>query len=134
MDIRSMSERALQSAETPAALPPVKRPEIVGWTSTHKIQCIQHAIAGRAGITVAEMMGKRRFGKLIGPRQLAMYLVRHVLRKSYPAIGRKFGKRDHTTALSGIRKVERNMRQDSFFAQEVAELEIYFQGSFAGAQ
>ena len=40
------------------------------------------------------------------PRHIAMYLCREHTQLSYKEIGEAFGGRDHSTCLSGIRKIE----------------------------
>jgi len=45
-------------------------------------------------------------------RHVAMWLVRQKTTLSFPEIGREFGNRDHTTVMSGIRRVERALRED----------------------
>jgi chromosomal replication initiator protein len=87
------------------------------------IRDIQSAVCGRfAGITVNDINSDRRPGEVIMPRHVAMYLARHLTLKSYPAIGRAFGDRDHTTVLSGIRKIERLAREDGGTRQLLASI------------
>ncbi|MBX4920977.1 hypothetical protein HJA76_14885 [Rhizobium bangladeshense] len=58
------------------------------------------------GVTWADLKSRRRTRDIVYPRQLCMYEV-HRQRKdmSYPAIGRLFGGRDHTTVLHAVRKI-----------------------------
>lgn len=60
------------------------------------------------GVTWADLKGPRRTRAFVLPRQIAVYEV-HRRRQdlSLPQIGRLFGGRDHTTALSSIRKIKR---------------------------
>ena len=44
---------------------------------------------------------------IVYPRQIAMYLCRELTSKSFPQIGRSFGKRDHTTVIYAVRKIAR---------------------------
>lgn len=53
----------------------------------------------------------------VRPRQIAMALCRQIIRTgsqpiSMPAIGRRFGHRDHTTVLHALRAVERRSQDD----------------------
>jgi chromosomal replication initiator protein len=59
------------------------------------------------GVTWADLKGPRRCKAFVLPRQIAVYEV-HRRRKdmSLPQIGRLFGGRDHTTALSSINKIK----------------------------
>lgn len=46
-------------------------------------------------------------------RHEVFWRLRHETLMSYPAIGRRFGGRDHTTVLHGVRKHEQRMREAS---------------------
>jgi chromosomal replication initiator protein len=48
-----------------------------------------------------------------------MYLARQLTTRSLPEIGRRFGKRDHTTVLHACRRVEALCGEDPLFKQEV---------------
>ncbi|ADO44412.1 chromosomal replication initiator protein DnaA [Hydrogenobacter thermophilus TK-6] len=65
--------------------------------------------------------GKER--KIINARHIAMYLCKMVLGTSYAEISRYFGKKDHTSAIYSIRKVEEKIRQDRKFKYMMTFLE-----------
>lgn len=68
---------------------------------------IIEAVAAAAGVTPDDIVGASRSRHIVRPRQTAMYLVRALLLgSSYPAIGRMFGGRDHTTVLHAVTSVE----------------------------
>lgn len=67
---------------------------------------------------------KREFAH---PRQIALYLCRHLTPSSYPMIGRSFGNRDHTTVLFSYRKVAHFCANDSIWAEEMKRLEEMIQ-------
>ncbi|HQO11398.1 MAG TPA: helix-turn-helix domain-containing protein, partial [bacterium] len=54
------------------------------------------------------------------PRQIAMYLLRKDLKKSYLSIGNLFGGRDHTTVIYACHKIEKEVDQDGRLADEVS--------------
>ena len=54
---------------------------------------------------MSDLRSKRRTRNIAYPRMLAMYLCRQELGTSYPELGRRFGGKDHTTALSAVRKI-----------------------------
>jgi chromosomal replication initiator protein len=64
----------------------------------------------------------RRTWDIMLPRQIGYYLCKHLTPLSLPAIGRRFGGRDHTTALSGIRKIERLLPSDEGLRAQIAAL------------
>ena len=74
-------------------------------------------------VSVADLKSHRRSGPLTYPRQIAMYLCRNLATASYPAIGEKFGGRDHTTVMHAVRVVERKREADSATASLLTRLE-----------
>ncbi len=54
-----------------------------------------------------DMVSACRSKNIVIPRQLAMYLSRHLTAKSMPTIGRSFGNRDHTTVHHAVAKINR---------------------------
>ena len=46
---------------------------------------------------------------MVWPRQIMMYLLRHEMNLSYPIIGRELGKKDHTTVMHGVQKIEKEI-------------------------
>ena len=51
-----------------------------------------------------------------------MYLAKHMTTRSLPEIGRRFGGRDHTTILHGVRKVEELRATDSQLSEDLVLL------------
>jgi hypothetical protein len=76
------------------------------------IRNIQEVVASHYEISVFDMCSARRTHELVRPRQFAMYLAKMLTLKSMPEIGRRFGGRDHTTALHAVRKFEHLVRSD----------------------
>lgn len=71
---------------------------------TPSIAAIQRAVCDHYGISVIDMLSRRRRARTVLPRQLAMYIARHQTHHSLPEIGRMFD-RDHTTVIWAINKV-----------------------------
>ena len=67
----------------------------------------------------AEMINSSRKKEIVKPRQIAMYLLRKELSSSYPFIGRKFGGRDHTTAIYACEKVAKEIERDEKLKEEI---------------
>ncbi len=78
------------------------------------IKSIQEIVAEYFGITMADLVGKRRDQRVVRPRQVAMYLCKEMIGASYPEIGSQFGGKDHTTVMHAFRKVEENLG-DTFY-------------------
>jgi chromosomal replication initiator protein len=53
------------------------------------------------------------------PRQIAMYLSKQLTDRSLPDIGRRFGGRDHTTIMHGVRKIEELRASDAQLAEDI---------------
>jgi chromosomal replication initiator protein len=62
------------------------------------------------------------------PRQIAMYLAKQLTPRSLPEIGRRFGGRDHTTIMHGVRKIEELMATDSQMSDDLQMLRRQLQG------
>ncbi|MEK9166666.1 MAG: chromosomal replication initiator protein DnaA [Patescibacteria group bacterium] len=56
-------------------------------------------------ITEKELVHRSRKKEIVRPRQIAMYLLREELKCSFPFIGEKLGKKDHTTAIHAYKKI-----------------------------
>jgi len=54
-----------------------------------------------------DLVGNRRHHQVVQARQVAMFLCRELIGSSYPALGRMFGNRDHSTALYAVKKVNK---------------------------
>ena len=85
-------------------------------------QVILDATAKAFGFTVEELCGKSRRRPLVTARQVGMYVFRELTDFSYPAIGREFGGRDHTTVIHAVEKVSTLMKERRIIYDQVAEL------------
>jgi len=83
---------------------------------------IQRQVAEHYHIRLSEMLGPKRHRSLARPRQVAMYLAKHLTSRSLPEIGRQFGNRDHTTVIHAVRKVEELKATDTQIADDVERL------------
>jgi len=83
---------------------------------------IQKTVAEHFSMKQADLLSERRTRNIARPRQIAMYLCKQHTTRSYPDIGRRFGGRDHTTVLHGVRKIEELMPKDDQIARDVEAL------------
>lgn len=65
------------------------------------------------GVPVEQIVSSRRFKKIIGPRQAAMYVARQETGASYPMIGQRIGNRDHTTVMYAEKQVRHRLKDES---------------------
>lgn len=70
-------------------------------------------------VGLEEIMGPKRDKEIVLPRQIAMYLMREELHLSYPKIAQEIGKKDHTTIMHGVEKVEREIDANEQLRQEI---------------
>lgn len=70
-------------------------------------------------VPAADITDRGRKQEVVEPRQIAMYLMRDMLKLSYPHIGEKLGKRDHTTAIHACEKIKREMNQNPGLNQKI---------------
>jgi len=66
---------------------------------------IMRATCETYGISRSDICSDRRHSYLVMARHTAFLLCHMLTSKSYPDIGRTYGNRDHTTVLSGVRKL-----------------------------
>lgn len=83
------------------------------------IDDIQKKVASQYNIKVSEMFSAKRLRTVARPRQIAMYLSKILTPKSLADIGSKFGKKDHTTVMHAVKKIEQLMQEDVDFREEV---------------
>lgn len=83
------------------------------------IDDIQKKIASRYNIKLTDMSSPVRTRSIARPRQIAMYLSKILTPKSLVDIGKKFGKKDHTTVMHAIKKVEELLESDLELREEI---------------
>jgi len=86
-------------------------------------EAIQKAVAQKFGVDCGLLASASRKKEVALPRHVAMYLVRRLTALSFPEIGQRFGGRDHSSVISGIRKIEKSLKVDQSLVQGVEELE-----------
>jgi chromosomal replication initiator protein len=85
-------------------------------------QMILETTAASYGFSIEALCGPSRTRPLVTARQVAMYLTRELTDYSYPAIGRVFGKRDHTTVIHAVDKITGQMQERRQIYEQVTEL------------
>jgi chromosomal replication initiator protein len=76
------------------------------------IESIQKAVAEQFGLRLVEIKAKNNSRSIVYPRQIAMYLAKHLTEASLPEIGRQFGGKHHTTVLHSVDKIEGVRKND----------------------
>jgi chromosomal replication initiator protein len=80
---------------------------------------IQKAVSEHYGLKQADLISERRARAVARPRQVAMWLAKQITTRSLPDIGRRFGGRDHTTVLHGVRRIEALKTEDPAIARDI---------------
>ncbi len=83
------------------------------------VEEIQRKVSEHYNIRLSDMIGPKRVRNYARPRQMAMYLAKHMTSRSLPEIGRRFGGRDHTTVMHGVRRIEELKATDSQIADDL---------------
>src|SRR5262250_1635483 len=76
------------------------------------IESIQKATAEQFGLRLAEIKQKNNSRAIVYPRQIAMYIAKHLTEASLPEIGRQFGGKHHTTVLHSVEKIDEARKND----------------------
>jgi chromosomal replication initiator protein len=79
------------------------------------VEQIQRHVAEEFDIRFVDMSSRRRPQHIAFPRQVAMYLVRELLKTPLKEIGRSFGGRDHGTVIHACRSIESKLREEEDF-------------------
>jgi len=110
------SPLTLQAAEEALRDVMLRRPTV-------NIEEIAKVVAGRYGVKLADLQGKRRLKSIALPRQVCMHIARRLTDYSLEEIGGFFGGRDHTTVLYAEAKVEGLLKTDPQMRRVVSDIE-----------
>lgn len=118
----------LPTASNP--LPPLELPSMDAafrLLSLHQI--VQAVVAASYGLPVWRLLSDERTARVVLPRHIAMWLWKDLSPStSLPEIGRRFARnctgarRDHTTVLSAIRKIDRLNYQDDALHDNICRM------------
>ena len=92
-------------------------------------QKILKAVAEFYDLKEKEILAPSRKKEVVRPRQIAMYLLREELKSSYPFIGKKFGGKDHTTAMYSCERVAEELAASEFLVDEISLIRQRIYGS-----
>ena len=87
------------------------------------VESIQKTICDYFNIRIGDLKAKRRTQNIALPRQVAMYLCRKHTENSFPAIGDKFGGRDHSTVIHASKTIEQRIKDDPHMQNTIEKLE-----------
>lgn len=73
-------------------------------------------------LKVEEICSPKRDKHIVVPRQIAMYLLRSELHLSFPKISEELGRKDHTTAIHSVEKIEKSIKLDFLIREQVSSI------------
>lgn len=73
-------------------------------------------------VSMDDILGPKRDKDIVVPRQVAMYMLRSELHLSFPKIARELGRKDHTTAIHSVEKIEKESSFDSSIKNAIADI------------
>ena len=72
---------------------------------------IQEVVAKYFNIDKKDLISTKRSNDIVFPRQIAMYLCRNVANLPLAKIGTAFNKKDHTTVIHAVKKIEQDIKE-----------------------
>ncbi|MDE6983349.1 MAG: chromosomal replication initiator protein DnaA, partial [Lachnospiraceae bacterium] len=76
-------------------------------------------VAEHFNISKEDITSKKRNSEYVLPRQIIMYLCRHMTESSLQVIAANLGKKDHTTVIHGVEKIEEKIQTDEDLRNKV---------------
>ena len=77
------------------------------------------AVAEFYDLKEEDIIASSRKKEIVKPRQVAMYFLKEDLKSSFSFIGRKFGGKDHTTAMYSYQKILKELESNDSFNEEI---------------
>lgn len=85
-------------------------------------QKVLNTIANYYNLSVTQITGKIKTANIVTARHIAIYLIRTLLNTPYKKIGELFSKRDHSTIMHSVEKVDELLKTDTQLKTVVDEL------------
>lgn len=73
-------------------------------------------------VPMEDILSPKRDKDIVYPRQIAMYMLRSELHMSFPKIANELGRKDHTTAIHSVDKIEKSSNLDPVVRQQLVEI------------
>jgi chromosomal replication initiator protein len=117
--ISSLRGESISKSLAQEAIRNIAKEEEAGVITIHQIQKL---VASTYKLSTEELLSKNNSRNISHPRQVAMYLCKHLTKASYPEIGRTFGGKHHTTVIHSVEKIEKLLATDETLQRLVNEL------------
>lgn len=86
------------------------------------IKDVVKIVSGFYNIDEESVYDKTRKKEVVKPRQVIMYILREDLNISFPSIGEKMGRRDHTTVIHSCEKIKEEMKSNNVLLEEISQI------------
>lgn len=73
-------------------------------------------------VSLDDILGPKRDKDIVVPRQIAMYMLRSELHLSFPKIARELGRKDHTTAIHSVEKIQKEVGYDADMKEAITQI------------
>jgi len=80
---------------------------------------IINVVAEHFGVKPEDISSKKRNSEFVQPRQVVMYLCRELTDHSFENIGKLLGKKDHTTIIHGVNKINAELNSNEELKNKV---------------
>ncbi len=94
------------------------------------VSAIKEAVADNYDLTTDDLEGKSRKKEIARARHIAIYLARELTESSFPALGKKFGGRDHSTVMHSHKKIDGMIDETPLLYEEIKELKQAVKSSY----
>ncbi len=98
-------------------------PKVSNKRTNTSIESVVKFVAKHFKLRQEEILKDTKERKITNAKHIAMYMCKTVLGSSYSEIARYFNKKDHTSVLYSVRKVEEKLREDRKYALMIKFLE-----------
>lgn len=123
----------LRESEPKVVLIPTRQAIDLVFHAPPKAKAIVFSTAEYYGIPWLDLVSARRTGDLIKPRFVAIWLLRDLTPWSMPKIAKYFGRRDHTSILHAIRRVDEMLKTDPRVADDIDVIRLKIYERYMGA-
>jgi chromosomal replication initiator protein len=79
-------------------------------------------VCEKFGISQREIIGTKRTNRIVLPRQIAMYMLRKDLNLPLMEVANILKRKDHTTVLHAVDKIEKLIENDMYLKEEISDL------------
>ena len=81
---------------------------------------IMNVVADHFGVSIEDIVSKKRNKEIVIPRQVYMYLCRELTDVSLDNIGNNIGGKDHSTVMHGIEKIKEDINNNEELRNKIA--------------